>query len=110
MRRRMIILAIVAGVLIFLAIATMLTRAFNVGDAENAAITNLVQAEARGDTGEVVERPDHGIGVRLAFRAFSGDLVAAEQVLGARVLVAVEHDELARRVGRRLAAVGELED
>jgi MOSC domain-containing protein YiiM len=64
----------------------------------------------RGDAVEVVERPDHGIGVRLAFRAFSGDLAAAEQVLGARVLVEVEHDELARRVGRRLAAVGELED
>ena len=32
----------------------MLTRALNVGDAENAAITNLVQAEARGDTSEVI--------------------------------------------------------
>ena len=54
MRRRMVIVAIVAGVIVFLAIATLLTRAFNVGDAENAAITSLVQAEARGDTGEVI--------------------------------------------------------
>jgi hypothetical protein len=54
MRRRLIIVSIVAGVIVFLAIATMLTRAFNVGDAEDAAITSLVQAEARGDTGEVI--------------------------------------------------------
>jgi hypothetical protein len=54
MRRRLTIVSIVAGVLVFLAIATVLTRAFNVGDAENAAITSLVQAEARGDTGEVI--------------------------------------------------------
>lgn len=54
MRRRMVILAIVAGVIVFLVIATMVTRAFNVGDAENAAITSLVQAEARGDTREVI--------------------------------------------------------
>ena len=54
MRRRWIIAAIVAGVVVFLAIATLLTRAFNVGDAENAAITSLVQAEARGDTAQVI--------------------------------------------------------
>jgi hypothetical protein len=54
MRRRWIIAAIVAGVVVFLAIATMLTRAFNVGDAENAAITSLVQAEGRGDTAGVI--------------------------------------------------------
>jgi len=54
MRRRLVILGITAGVVLFLAIATLVTRAFNVGDAENAAITNLVQAEARGDTAEVI--------------------------------------------------------
>jgi hypothetical protein len=54
MRRRWIIVAIVAGVVVFLAVAAMLTRALNVGDAENAAITNLVQAEGRGDTAEVI--------------------------------------------------------
>ena len=53
-RRPWIIAAIVLGVLVFLFIATLLTRAFNVGDAENAAITSLVQAEARGDTAEVI--------------------------------------------------------
>jgi hypothetical protein len=54
MRRRWTIVAIVAGVIVFLGIATLLTRAFNVGDAENAAITSLVQAEGRGDTAEVI--------------------------------------------------------
>ncbi|HEY1568853.1 MAG TPA: hypothetical protein VGF68_17630 [Solirubrobacteraceae bacterium] len=53
-RRRWIIAAIVVGVIVFLFIATLLTRAFNVGDAEDAAITNLVQAEARGDTSDVI--------------------------------------------------------
>jgi hypothetical protein len=54
MRRRWIIASIVAGVVVFLAIATLLTRALNVGDAEDAAITSLVQAEARGDTAQVI--------------------------------------------------------
>jgi hypothetical protein len=53
-RRRWIIAAIVVGIVVFLAIATLLTRALNVGDAEDAAITSLVQAEARGDTGQVI--------------------------------------------------------
>jgi hypothetical protein len=53
-RRRWIIAGIAAGIVVFLAIATLLTRALNVGDAENAAITNLVQAEARGDTAQVI--------------------------------------------------------
>ena len=54
MRRRWIIVSVVAGIVVFLAIATLLTRALNVGDAENAAITSLVQAEAHGNTSEVV--------------------------------------------------------
>ncbi len=53
-RRRWIIAAIAAGIVVFLAIATLLTRAFNVGDAEDAAISNLVQAEAHGDTAQVI--------------------------------------------------------
>ncbi|MFZ1993475.1 MAG: hypothetical protein WAU75_05150 [Solirubrobacteraceae bacterium] len=54
MRRRWIIASTVLGLVVFLAITTLLTRAFNVGDAENAAITSLVQAEARGDTAQVM--------------------------------------------------------
>jgi hypothetical protein len=54
MRRRWIIVSVVSGIVVFLAIATLLTRALNVGDAEQAAITSLVQAEAHGNTAEVI--------------------------------------------------------
>ena len=54
MRRRYVIAAIALAVILFLVISALLAHAFNVGDAEHAAITSLVQAEARGDTSEVV--------------------------------------------------------
>jgi hypothetical protein len=53
-RRRYVIAGIALAVILFVVISAMLARAFNVGDAENAAITSLVQAEARGDTSEVI--------------------------------------------------------
>ena len=56
-----------------------------------------------GDLVEVVSRPDHGVGVRLAFRAFTGDLEAAERVLGAHCLNSRDHEELAETVRRRTA-------
>ena len=49
-------------------------------------------------------RPDHGIGVRLAFRAFTGDLDAAERVLAARCLNEKDHAELLETHARRTAA------
>jgi MOSC domain-containing protein YiiM len=55
----------------------------------------------RGDPVEVLERPGHGIGVRLAFRAFSGDLAAAERVLEAECLNPVDHADLVQRYLRR---------
>ncbi|HET6664203.1 MAG TPA: MOSC domain-containing protein [Acidimicrobiales bacterium] len=58
----------------------------------------------RGDRIEVVSRPDHGIGVRLAFRAFTGDLDAAERVLAARCLNEKDHAELLETHARRTAA------
>jgi hypothetical protein len=54
MRRRWIIVSVVLGIVVFLAVSALLARAFNVGDAENAAITSLVQAEARGNTADVI--------------------------------------------------------
>jgi hypothetical protein len=54
MRRRYVIASIGVAVVLFLVISALLARAFNVGDAENAAITSLVQAEARGDSAEVI--------------------------------------------------------
>jgi MOSC domain-containing protein YiiM len=58
----------------------------------------------RGDRIEVLSRPDHGIGVRLAFRAFTGDLDAAERVLAARCLNEKDHAELLETHERRTGA------
>ena len=55
----------------------------------------------RGDAVEVLSRPDHDIDVRVAFRAFTGDLDAAERVLAARVLNPVDHADLQATYDRR---------
>lgn len=49
MRRRSVIALILVGVLVFLVISALLARAFSVGGAENAALTDLVTSEAHGD-------------------------------------------------------------
>lgn len=58
----------------------------------------------RGDVIRVEDRPDHGIDVPTTFRAFMGDLEAADRVLGARCLHPVEHQELEQSVRRRRPA------
>jgi MOSC domain-containing protein YiiM len=63
-----------------------------------------------GDPVTVVSRPDHGITVPEVFRAFMGDLDAAERVLAADCLVEQEAAELRETVQRRRAAGTELED
>lgn len=59
----------------------------------------------RGDQISVREVPDHGITVPQVFRALTGDLELAEQVISARALVGPELAGLAesfeRRTGRR---------
>ena len=52
-RRRRTILLIVLGVLLFLVISALLTRALSVGGAEDSAITELVTAEATGSAAVV---------------------------------------------------------
>jgi hypothetical protein len=52
-RRRRNILLIVLGVLLFLVISALLTRALSVGGAEDTAITDLVTAEATGSAAQV---------------------------------------------------------
>lgn len=54
MRRRYIIALIGVGVVLFLVISGLLARAFSVSGAEQAAITNLVQDEAGGNTAGVM--------------------------------------------------------
>lgn len=53
-RRRYVIGLIGLGIVLFLAISTLLARAFTVGDAEDAAITSLVKAEASDNTAGVI--------------------------------------------------------
>jgi hypothetical protein len=76
MRRRWVIALIAIGIVLFLVIATLLTRAFNVGDAEDAALTNLVRAEARGDTPGVISLIT-GCRASAACRARAGANTAA---------------------------------
>ncbi|HUA06357.1 MAG TPA: hypothetical protein VMB27_20790 [Solirubrobacteraceae bacterium] len=52
--RRTYILAIVAGILLFLVISALLARVFSANSAEQSAITALVQSEARGNVSAVV--------------------------------------------------------
>jgi hypothetical protein len=54
--RRVYIVAIVLGVILFLVISGLLARAFNAEGNERSAITALIQAEARGDTAGVISR------------------------------------------------------
>ena len=52
--RRAYIVAIVAGVALFLVISALLARVFSANSAEQSAITALVQSEARGDVNAIV--------------------------------------------------------
>ena len=61
-----------------------------------------------GDAVEVVDRPSHGITVPMVFRAFTGDLEAAERVLATGCLVEVEAAELRERVTSRRRTPTEL--
>src|SRR5579859_8101308 len=54
MRRPFLIGLIALGVVLFVVISALLARAFSVDGAEQAAITSLVQAEARGDRSAMV--------------------------------------------------------
>ncbi len=74
--RRLYLLLIVLGVVLFLAISALLARAFSVDGAERSAITGLVQAEARGDGGSVLSRVQ-GCSASSACRARVAEDVAA---------------------------------
>jgi hypothetical protein len=54
MRRRKIVSLLVAAVVVFVALSALLSRALSVGGAEDAAIGDLVRAEARGDAHGVI--------------------------------------------------------
>lgn len=54
--RRVYLVLIALGIILFLGISAILARAFSVDSAERAAITSLVQDEASGDRAGVVSR------------------------------------------------------
>lgn len=56
MSRRLSITLIVIGVLVFLAISTLLARAFSAEGAERSAISSLISTEANGDAAGTVAR------------------------------------------------------
>ncbi len=56
MRRAYLLLAIGAGILLFLLITALLTHIFSVDSAERSAITSLIQAEAKGDGNAMLAR------------------------------------------------------
>jgi hypothetical protein len=54
--RRVYLVAIALGILVFLAVSGLLARVFSADSAERSAITTLVQAEARGDQRAIVKQ------------------------------------------------------
>ena len=68
-RRRRTILLIALGVLLFLVISALLTRALSVGGAEDTAITDLVRAEATRQRGPGGVRRSMGCASSPACRA-----------------------------------------
>ena len=50
----MYIVAIVAGILLFLVISALLARVFSANSAEQSAITSLVQSESKGDANAIL--------------------------------------------------------
>ena len=74
--RRLYMVLIAAGIVVFLGISLLLARAFSVDGAERSAVTGLVKAEARGDLAGVVARID-GCATSASCRARAAADVAA---------------------------------
>ena len=75
-RRRRTILLILLGIVLFLVISALLTRALAVGGDEDTAITDMVKAQASGNTSQVIADV-HGCSASAACRARATANVAA---------------------------------
>ena len=82
MRRSYVIGLVGLAIVLFLVISAFLARAFSVGDAEQAAITDLVKAEARGDTARVISMVS-GCSAEPACRARASALTSTLRHAGA---------------------------
>ena len=76
MRRRYVIASIGLGVVLFVVISVLVARAVGVGDAQNGAVTELVRAEAGGDTNRVIALI-HGCRKDAACRVHAAALTAS---------------------------------
>jgi hypothetical protein len=56
MRRRYLLGLIAVGIVLFLVVSALLARVLSVDGAEQAAVTSLVQAEARGNSRAMIRR------------------------------------------------------
>lgn len=82
MRRRTLISLIAAAVVLFVVISVLVAHAVGVGDAQTAAVTDLVRAEARGDTATVISLID-GCKQNTACRARAAQLTTTLKRQGA---------------------------
>lgn len=88
-RRRKYIALIALVVVLFLAVSALLARVLSVDGAERAAITSLVQAEARGDQAGMVSRVTD-CGSRASCRAGVARDIAALKRPGAVSIIQIQ--------------------
>jgi hypothetical protein len=80
-RRAKLLTAIGAGIIVFLLLTALLTHIFSVDNAERAAVTSLVQAEAKGDENAMLARM-HGCKEDIACRQRVAEVAARLQHAG----------------------------
>ena len=88
MRRLYLFSLIGAGLVLFLVISALLARAFSVGGAEDAALTDLVTAEAHGNARVVMSEID-GCAANAACRARAVQVSAALKRPGAISIIQI---------------------
>ncbi|MBV9048475.1 MAG: hypothetical protein JOY58_09420, partial [Solirubrobacterales bacterium] len=89
MRRPRIIALLAVAVVLFVAISALLARAFSVDGAERSAITNLIQAQARGDQNAMLDQIS-GCRAESACRARVADDLAALAHSGAISIIQIQ--------------------
>jgi hypothetical protein len=89
MRRRYVLLAIGAGVVLFLAISALLARVFTVDNSERSAITSLIQAEARGEENAMLARM-HGCAESITCRERVAEVAARLRHRGSVSIITIQ--------------------
>jgi hypothetical protein len=87
--RRVYIVGIAVGILLFLVISALLARVFSANSAEQSAITSLVQSEAHGDVNAIVDEIQ-GCGTDPACRTRAAVNAAALKHAGAVSIIQLQ--------------------